>query len=200
MLAIDKYSPLVYANLPDFFQAREMLKYCSEAIATLGSIISRHRFQDYFGVSLLHKHFNLYNDEALFRTVAENHIHIAPMRRDCCEGAPFIWAYAKENTFAPYKLYPIEFIDKRCAPTWIEAANNELRRNSAFVEDYFRVLQDIGLANYLGLGLIPNRLFKMSPNHTLAESDNHKTRHLVLEIVPSDSLRQKDSTQTLWVF
>jgi len=67
------YYPEVFQDLSDFPEARLQLKNCRNAISSLGAIICRYRFQDAIGINLLHKHFDIADNEIIVSSMWENH-------------------------------------------------------------------------------------------------------------------------------
>lgn len=199
-MEIHEYSPYVYANLPEFNTAKEMQKHCGAQIEALGAVIRNHRFQPAIGVVLLHKHFNLLEDEMLVRRINNNKMLVSPTSKARHRRCPYMWAFAKNRINSPYGLYPVEFMDLEEDMDWAEKISVRLVNSQEFLHDFFKALAACGLANYLGLGLIPKRAFTIGENETLMESDNIPCRQLLIEVVPLERLTTLESTQTLWVF
>ena len=198
-MKLQSYHPQAYSKLPDFFQAKQMLLHCETQIKELGEILKKHNLSKYFGVSLLHKHFNLYQDEILSRKIENNIMTVSPIQ-NTNQKVGYIWAYSKIESNDPYGLYPVEFISDCSTTPFTMDANILLCQSSDFVRDYFYALSCFGLCEYLGLGIIPKNLFQMNDSDTIMESDNLKQRKLILNVVPVKSLEGIDSTQTLWSF
>ena len=177
-----------------------MLVHCDAYIKKLGAVIVEYGFSENFGVALLHKHFNLYNDELLLRSVSVNRMEVAPSNKGESEVIGYMWAFAKTHINYSFCLYPVEFLHEQSAPKWAQDAIYTMTKNSEFLLKYFDTLARMGLSNYFGIGLIPRRLFDMEDADTLMESDNLLQRRLYIDVVPQKNLEGIDATQTLWIF
>ncbi|MFB5080599.1 hypothetical protein [Raoultella sp. C349492] len=199
-MASNYYDPIVYANLPDFFQAKEFLSHYQSYIDDAGEIIKSYGVNGKIGINLLHKHFNLLSDELLVRHIERDKIIIKPLRIGKIEVCAFSWAFAKKSIDAPYQLHPVEFIRKNDCHEWVGSINDFIGENSSFQNELFSYLSTKGLINYFGIGLNPRPLMKIEKNQTLMEEDNHAERKLILNIVSIESIDHTESTQTLWTF
>ncbi|MDX7797987.1 hypothetical protein SJS42_04940 [Aeromonas caviae] len=194
------YDPFIYANLPDFFQAKQFLSFSKELLEPIGEIFKTHRLNGRLGISLLHKHFNLLHDEILVRHVENNRIIIKPVRTGTIDVQPFVWAFAKRSIDSPYCLYPVEFIQQSDAPSWVQSVNTMLGSSDSFRAELFRALSKRGLTTFYGIGLTPRPLVNISQSETLMEEDNPTLRTLTLEVVSTSTIGSTSATQTLWTY
>lgn len=197
---VSTYSPVAYANLPEIAGVEEAPIRLKDHIDGLGKIILRHGMSPCVGVALLHKHFNLYEDEVLVRTFENNVMTIAPdVPSD--DLIPFVWAFAKTTRAAPFSCMPVEFM-RVTDPTRAFCKDaKEVEQNESFLSEMFRFLSDTGTTSCLGLGLIVMKPFSARENEQLAEREQSGgQRALTVRPVPSEELAGLRATQTLWTF
>jgi hypothetical protein len=197
---VESYSPLAYANLRELESAQDVVDNLMPLINLLGDIITRYRMESYVGVALLHKHFNLFEDERLVRTFEHNIMTIAPSGGHHSL-APFVWAFTKVRRGDEFSCIPVEFIrlTQVTAPYADEA--QAVEQNTPFLTEYFHCLSKHGGTPYLGLGLIVGKPFTFDAGDRLVEKEKPgRMRQLTLRPLPAHELDGVPSTQTLWTF
>lgn len=114
------YDYKVFHQLPDFHIARDKMENYESKISILGGIICKYNFNDVVGITLLHKHYELAEEEVIVRRFVDD--KTAYMRPEMLEDAlpkciPYLWAYSNIPT-GHYGWYPLEFMEwseKYCA-------------------------------------------------------------------------------------
>lgn len=193
---LSDWEPLNYSNMHDFETAKRLGEASVDHVQALGEIIKDHHMNKVVCVSLLHKHFNLYPDERLLRTMHENEMIIAPDSTQQAE--PFVWCFAKKSASTPYRLSPVEFLSSACS-VHFEEDRRQLAEADAFLQSYLHELLCRGLTNIFGLSLNARRLFKLRAHDSLIENDTPHRRRLTLSVTDPSSILN-EYTQTNWSF
>jgi hypothetical protein len=79
---IRDYDARVFQRLNEFHLARDYLEDKRESLAELGDVICRHGLHQRVGVSLLHKHFEISDNELVVREFVRNLSYIKPWNID----------------------------------------------------------------------------------------------------------------------
>ena len=121
-------------------------------ITKLLHIISHHNLSDVFGVSLLHKHFNLGEHEILVERQLAKESWIVPQLAGMYNFAveppePYMYKVVFNDQTQTVTLYPLEFIENN---DQVSSANRLLSKRSDFVNDFTRVLHNNNLTEYFG--------------------------------------------------
>lgn len=200
-IPLREFSPLVYANLHELEVVKNWTNAYSQTISELNKIIQGYGVGDMLGVALLHKHFNLHEDELLVREIEEDGIKISPFNLQKNPVLPFIWAFSKSKVNECFGCYPIEFVRDHPDLRRFDVAANAVATTASFRADYFRVLASDGATNVLGLGLNVGALYAFKPGHQLMETESatRGARTLRLQIRPEAEFEGKDVIQTLWI-
>lgn len=194
------YSPVVFANLHDFHIVNKLPTSIEDKLPLLGDVICEYNVEHVLGISLLHKHFNLYEDEILVRSFQNNELTITPKINGEQDVIPYMWCFSKRLSEENCALYPVEFLEpNNVSETHIETAQ-EVITNKTFLNNIWDILRKNNLQNLFGLSVIPNNLFTIGDDETLFETDNHAKRELKVIPTSIDHVQQTDSTQTLWTF
>lgn len=192
------YSALVYSNLPDFELAKQFSEKRLVEVRPLLDVIRKHGMQQLVGVSLLHRHFAMYEDEILIRRFSENSFAIAPARASEVIAIPYVWAYSKKASSTAFELFPVEFIEQSEHTHKYAEQAEKVASFEEFLRDYFAVLRDRGTARFLGLALLPKHVFKLEGDVALIEDDAPSGRLLNVNVRPKSDLESAPTTQTLW--
>ena len=102
------YNTNEFAGLPHYQQAKNKvgLNTIKMAIDELGNIIVLHGFELEVGVCLLHKHFDLNNDEILLETIHDNTSKVSPVSRSAIQDdiLAYMWKMNKNKTWSPLEF------------------------------------------------------------------------------------------------
>jgi hypothetical protein len=151
------YDSGVFQRLSEFHSARDDLDANRALLSELGDVICLHGFHDRFGVSLLHKHFEISEDELLVREFVENVSYIKPWQADARSSPlPYLWKAEIDGKRAVY--YPLEFCD------YSEPLKTQARRDlellqgaRAFLTAFAKRLAELGLCEVFGLVSLRSR-------------------------------------------
>lgn len=198
--ALRGYEPSFFHSLADFHDSRSELHRSRDTIAALGSIICKYGYQDVVGVTLLHKHFEIEDDEVIVRRfVAADHALMRPEKtiQALDQAVPYLWGYSLGGDRPP-GWYPLEFVE------WPEArcAGFELLAYAdAMLDEIAEELVAFGLHDLFGLaGLFSRSRFVLDDGLTLVETTDEAARRLDLKVVRKEVVATLDTTQTLWTF
>ncbi len=194
------YSPKVFQSISDFPMARNQLENYKDAISSLGAIICKYRFEDVVGINLLHKHFDITNEEIIVRRYeGSKKAYMQPKiaKEVLSNCIPYLWAFSTEKDGSE-GWYPIEFIE------WKKSYCPDLSlldHADGFLLELGEKLTNLGLQDVFGIaGLYSRQKFTLGIKETLLETTDESTKTLTLKIVPEDVVKTSDTTQTLWLF
>lgn len=197
------YDPSIFDELYDFHIARTILQQLGPAVTSLGDIICEYELHEHVAANLLHKHFSLLKGE---RVVRETNNGIAYMRPCSYDDnppenvLPYLWQFADGQQGRHF--YPLEFAiysveDVEIAKTQIELISS----NAQFLKEFANRLWQLGLEDIFGIAARSSRLeLVLPPGHELLETTDSINRVLTLEAVDEKTLRDADTTETLWIF
>jgi hypothetical protein len=198
---LKSYDYNVFHSLSDFHLAKEKLDVYEKSIPSLGRIIYKYQFNDVVAINLLHKHFNISDEEIVVRTFQDQ--RLAYMRPEKAKDAvpycvPYLWAYSIDPK-REKGWYPIEFIkwsDQYCPDFEL------LRYADEFLLELGEALVELGLQNIFGMaGIYSKNKFDTKANETLIETTDEVNRILTLETMPACAVKKMpDTTKTLWTF
>ena len=197
---IYQFSPHVFANLPEFETSKAQLAKNETAIELLGEVIQAYNLGSKVGVSLLHKHFNLYEDELLVRNFERNTFQIKAESGVEDKSLPYMWTFSKLRSRDDLSVYPVEFIGKTDKTAQFVDISDLVMGNEAFLEDFSKQLKELNVENIFGLSLIPHGLFDIPPKHTLFERDDIPNRRLIISVEPLSKIESIKTTRTLFLF
>jgi hypothetical protein len=198
---IREYDPGVFQRLNEFHFAREHLAEKRESLAELGDVICLHGLHDRIGVSLLHKHFEIADNEILVREFVRNVSYITPREVDRLSSPlPYLWKAEISGGRAAY--YPLEFCEY---PDHVrpEAARDVdvLRGSPAFLTAFANTLADLGLIEIFGIMNLRSREgLILERGETLLETTDEERRVLTLRAARTSELVGLETTQTLWIY
>ena len=70
------YSSEVFDSLSDHLTAAEKVEEHNDALMRVGSILCKHNLYDQLAIVLLHKHFDIKDEERLVETFSDDKAHI----------------------------------------------------------------------------------------------------------------------------
>lgn len=192
------YNAGVFANLHEFETAKHLLSLRRDRIEELLELITNHGMSNEVGITLLHKHFPLFEDERLIRRPLKDRVEVKPERLPTGELLPYMWTLGKADSRQSYGLYPLEFIAAgKHAPAMMKSVA-ALYQNQPFLFQFLEKLVELNLERVFGLSLLPKGLFKLKRGETLVENDQ-PGRRLEITVTTKTEVQATSSTQTLWV-
>ncbi|MEB9828832.1 hypothetical protein CN936_25455 [Bacillus cereus] len=204
---LQPYNSLAYANLPEFEMVRKYASNSDVHLNQLGEIIKKFNFKNMVGISLLHKHFNLYQNEKLVRDFVNNKIFIKPTATSDSPYVPYMFAFTKTNSKEELNLYPIEFVKLTSETKIFEENYRMIQNQETFLQEIKEYLQNNKLENIFGLSFLPYNVISLNDNEILIETeDNFNTegtidadnRALKIEVLPKSAKKTGNTTKTLW--
>jgi hypothetical protein len=198
---VQDYDAGVFQRLNEFHIARDQLEVHRELLTQLGDIICLHGLHRRVGISLLHKHFEVSDNELVVREFIHNVSYIKPWAIDALSSTlPYIWKAEINDGRAVY--YPLEFCDY---PERLKAdARSDLeilKESPAFLTAFANKLNQLGLIEIFGLMSLRSRAgFTLAPDETLLETTDEERRILTLRPAQVSEVEGLDTTQTLWMY
>jgi len=183
------YNSSVFMALNHFEIAKSLLEQHRSDINLLGDVICEYGLDESFGISLLHKHFSISDNEALVETRTDDEIRVSTMTYSS-NLTPYLWKF--ENSEGIW--YPLEFSSSDAVMRF----NQKL--DSQFLKAFGMRLKELGLADVFGLSTLHRLNFASNDEVALLENTDHEARQLVIKAVPINVLEQEDSTETNWYF
>jgi hypothetical protein len=198
---IRDYDARVFQRLNEFHLARDYLEDKRKSLAELGDVICRHGLHQRVGVSLLHKHFEISDNEFVVREFVRNVSYIKPWNIDQLSSpVPYLWKAQISNGRALY--YPLEFCEYS---QYLQAdARHDLEilnGSRDFLTAFANTLADLGLIEIFGLASLRSRDgIVLEPGETLLETTDEERRTLTLRPARTSEVKALDTTQTLWIY
>jgi hypothetical protein len=199
--SLQDYDPNIFHRLDKFRLAKQSLSQHSAEIIELGDLICHFDMQDHVGISLLHKHYSIHEDEIVVRRFVEGVAYMSPVLiQDVDDVIPYVWKAEVANGHASY--YPLEFCQYPDESR--EAALTEIALlvgAEGFLAELAHRLTQLNLASVFGLMTAScSKGLKVEPGETLLETTDEEARVLTLKPVPEADVEGLDSTQTFWMF
>ena len=100
--------------------AKEKLDICEKLISLFGNVIYKYRFNDVVAINLLHKHFDISDEEIVVRSFQDQRLAYMQPEKEI-DAAPYCVHYLWVYSIDPERekgWYPIKFIkwdDPYCA-------------------------------------------------------------------------------------
>jgi hypothetical protein len=195
------YDAGVFQRLNEFHVARDRFEESRESLVELGDVICLHGLHYRVGVSLLHKHFDISDNELVVREFVRNVSYIKPRKVDPLSSpVPYLWKAEISGRRVTY--YPLEFCDY---PDPLKAkARHDLEiliGSPAFLTAFANKLADLGLIEIFGLVSLRSRDgLTLEQGETLLETTDEERRILTLRPAQLSEIEGLDTTQTLWIY
>ena len=199
--SLEDYDPNVFRRLDKFRLAKQSLSQHSAEIIELGDLICHFDMQDHVGVSLLHKHYGIHENELVVRRFVDDVAYMSPaLIQGVGEVIPYVWKAEVADGHASY--YPLEFCQYPDESR--EAALTEialLAGAEGFLAEFAHRLTQLNLISVLGLMTAScSKGLMAKPGETLLETTDEEARVLTLRPVPEAEVEGMESTQTFWMF
>ncbi|HTF54759.1 MAG TPA: hypothetical protein VK735_45575 [Pseudonocardia sp.] len=195
------YDVGVFQGLNDFPVARAYLGHSRDYVTELGDVICNYGLHDVVGVTLLHRHFEIAEEEMVVREFVDNVSYMTPWNVDALPRVlPYLWKAQVDGGRATY--FPLEF----CAyppdnQVEVERDLDRLTGSTAFLAAFAATLDDLGLREIFGLAHLRSRDgLVLGDDETLLETTDEERRILTLRPARAREVQGLDTTQTLWVY
>lgn len=196
-VSIEAYQPDVYNRLNVFSTSRALLPRYKQHLACLGHVIVRHKLHDHIGISLLHKHFDLRNDEILLRHIDREHncAYMEPATR--ANGAtPYLWKPVRSSQ-GQWQFFPLEYLqplDKAFVP------QSYLTGLSPFLVEMAETLEALNVLDLFSIAEANITNIRLGPDEILVETTDSHKRRLDLKPMHNKGINIDEVTETLWMF
>lgn len=164
----------------------------------LGGVICRHNMEEIVGVSLVHRHHDLHEDERFVWELSSNVWCAEPKRIAESNLVPINWGVGISENIPC--LYSLEFciMDDRHGSEFLASSN--LLLNSDFIKDFTETVVDMGVENLFGLSLLQTRSHFNQMNTTVLEQSDLSRRITKAWVIPKNNLKNNSGGVTLWNF
>lgn len=196
-VSVEAYHPDVYNQLNVFSTSRALLPRHKQYLPCLGHVIVRNKLHDRFGISLLHKHFDLFDDEILLRNIDREHncAYMEPTTR--ANGAiPYLWKPIRSPQ-GQWQFFPLEYLqplDKASVP------RSYLTGLSPFLVEMAETLEALDVLDLFSIADTNITTIKIGPDEILVETTDSQKRRLDLKPLHNTGINIDEVTETLWMF
>jgi hypothetical protein len=194
---VSAYNPAVFGQLNQFHIARKLLAERRDRILCVGNVFVRHRLHKKFGLSLLHKHFDLTDDEIIVRkvNVKRRIVNMFP-KKDQKDAVAYLWraSPAKPNG---WEFFPLEFLGTATEKTASPGTMDEL---APFFHDLAETLADLDLLDVFGVGTTNIRDVQIAENEIMIETTDEAKRRLTVKPYLQSDVKMENLTETFWMF
>lgn len=181
-----------FASLPNVDGAAARLERSRDALPSIGRVLVRHGVEDVLGVGLLHRHFDLYDDEVLVESTTASGSLLRPAE---ASGSAYLWAWSAGEWSALEFLAPADgaegLVDRAAASA----------DSGAFLGDFAAAVEQTGTADVFGLVTL-HRPFPDGEDEIWLETEASSERLLSQRMVPRSATHDLGGLmlQTAWRF
>lgn len=149
-----------------------------QSIENINKIVTKHKFDDRFGIALLHRHHDLKDDQVLLEAITGKTSVTRPVTKTfSSHSIPHLFEFTVGGENDVVEIRPIEYLDldsDTINPTELQAAVNALYAAKDFVKELATALVQSGSRNLLGLQLIHREgIISDRKTEFLSEISNH---------------------------
>jgi hypothetical protein len=196
-VSIEPYHTDVYNQLNVFSTSKALLPKYKQSLTCLGNVIVRNKLHDRFGISLLHKHFDLFEDEILLRRIdlERNCAYMEPIK-DSSGAVPYLWKPAR-NPQGQWVFFPLEYLqplEKASVP------RSYLTGLSPFLVEIADTLEALNVLDLFSIVETNITKIRVKPDEILVETTDSERRRLDLKPVHSTDVNLDEVTETFWMF
>jgi hypothetical protein len=191
------YSPEVFARLVDIEVARQAVPENEDKIASLGEVICQYGLADVVGVSLLHRHFDLRDNERLVTNYVGTGWSAEPEVVSDNEVKPFIWKLERNDMAGSWEWVPIEFFRTSSLLADEETQSDTVSSSVDFLNAMAARVVELGVQDNFGISLLMDRDHK--EGFIYFEKNNREARTMNASLVPEMG-RDAPGGITLWNF
>lgn len=196
---LTSYKPDVFDCLEHFFSAKDLLEQAKDNMTQLGAIVRRHGLQKQVGICLLHKHFDLSDNERLVEVFEGNNAYLQPTA-EYSDAIPYMWKVERNETSGESVWFPLEFVRVTEAVSAAVERSEAVVNNSEFLNEIADKLSELGMTNMFGISILHRDAIQVAEGEILVESTDDEARILTLSSVPRQDVDSVTLTQTLWQF
>jgi hypothetical protein len=191
------YDPDVFDRLSLFRTAKILLVHNYDRIKLLGDVIVSHQRHHLFGISLLHKHFDLHHDEIIVRHIdAPRRVaHIWPASRHT-DAVPYLWK-ALRDARGRLQFAPLEFVRRVDAR---ESEAVDLTQSEPFLTAIANALAERDLLDVFGIATTSLMRIPLAHHELLVETTDSENRKLTITPMHRSEVQVAELTETFWTF
>jgi hypothetical protein len=196
-IPVQPYHPDVFDRLNLFRTAKALLSRNKAYITNLGDVFVNHQMHNIFGVSLLHKHFDLHYDEILVRTidVRRRVAYSRPASRHT-EAVPYLWR-ALRGPDGRLRFAPLEFVRSADVRGFHVV---DLTQHASFLTAVAGALAERDLLDVFGISTMNIRKISLGPDELMVETTDSEKRRLTITPVHRSEIATTEVTETFWTF
>ncbi|CAF2117448.1 unnamed protein product [Rotaria magnacalcarata] len=187
----ETFSALHHYNDAKMFVNSDAVKV---GIDELGKVITENGLETDVGVCLLHKHFDMSDDEILLEIPLDGASKLSPVNRAALKSEilPYMWKMNKHSRWTP-----LEFtLSTKCMQSKLE----KVMRNQAFIQEIGNILTRLQIHDVLGLSLLHREHINSFNSGTLETSDEHGRILTIGALNKHKKCDLHETVQTLWKF
>lgn len=192
------YSHTFFHGLKDSNDMWGLADLHQDALHTLGSVICRHDMEDSVGVSLVHRHHDLHEEERFVWELSDNVWCAEPKILAESSLVPINWGVGISE--GKLCLYPLEFCIVNSKHNTEFLVSNNVLLNSDFIKDFTETAISLNVQNLFGLSLLQTRSHFNQPNTTVLEQSDLSRRLTKAWVIPKSNLKNNSGGVTLWNF
>jgi len=191
------YDPTTFDQLNQFSDARRLLEKNRDRILCLGQLFTYHNVDDTFGLTLLHKHFDLGADEFILRTADAEHrvFHLRPEKK-CAEASPYLWKVSTAER-GQWQFCPLEFAGEDLKD-YLKLI--EMKAAEAFLCELAETLTMLNLDNVFGIVRRDINQTPVSEDELLVETTDASMRLLTVRPELRCNVKMEELIETSWIF
>lgn len=196
----DSYDRSTFNALPEFEDARDRLDTERDKIPLLGEVICEYGLHDVLGVSLLHKHFPLFEGEQIVKRIDrdENVAVMYPTRADPDHRA---YTYALRDGRADAVFEPVEFFPESPVTDRLPTLTDVVEKGDDFLAEFAETAVELGVSNLFGPTVRHLELLDYDDEGQMTvERTDHEKRLLTVTVENRTDVDPTATTETLWVF
>lgn len=193
----DKFDPEIFAKLPDFPEAKKALEKEKDKIRLLGDVICKWDLQEYLGVNLLHKHFELFRDEQMVKSYdkQKNEAYVKPEKIDQTRKSYFYQVASNDGfVFEPLEFFRLE--EGKDIPSLEEIVDGK----EDFLEEFAKQAESIETTRLFGLALLEHASVKITEYELRLETTDSEQRILIITPADRTTVDPERVTETMWGF
>ncbi len=183
-----------FNNLLDIDDVSPYSEEDVKVIAQLGKVLIAHNMHQRFGISLIHKHYDLKENEIVLETTSEQNAKEFSMSVASFDNQsdvlPSMWRFVAGNT-------------KIEATQWMKCSDKMREQYSLMDEDLLVLLalrtsmMELGCMDRFGVSLL-HRVLPLANSEFLMEGTDVDNRSQIMELLPMAELDEGQSIETLW--
>lgn len=165
-----------------------------QILLALGEILMSHNAHSKFGISLLHKHYDLNSSEVVVETKSkiDKEFSISVFSSmDINTMSPSMWKFIKGND----AIRAIQWFKTQESDNFDSMNDNDL----PLLVSLRNLMFKYNCSERFGVGLL-HRVRALNKNEILTEHTDEETRHQEMKLSCQEIIDEQDNIQTLWSF